>query len=173
MRPLKLDLHTHCREALSIEARGCSDLEAAQRIVEAVKRRALDGIAITDHYESDFAFRIKRLVEDQLGNDVLIIPGQEIDWRSQHLVELCLPYGHTFRFIPHPYGFDWPSLEGIHGIELQDPGYYINQDEVKEFARRHNLLLLSNSDAHSLLDIGRLYNEIRLEELCHRAKRNQ
>ncbi len=178
--PLKLDLHTHCMEAICLDPRGLiSDIEAAQRIVEAVNRKGLDGIAITDHHHSDFAFRIKKLVEEQLGNDVLIIPGQEYSlmsddgWVSEHLVELYLPDGSTFRFIPHPDILYWPSnLKGIHGVEIENGGCYISQDEVKEFAQRHNLLLLSNSDAHSLVDIGCHYNELELAELSHRAKRN-
>lgn len=155
------------------------DIEAAQRIVQVIKRKGLDGIAITDHHHSDFAFRIKKLVEEQLGNDVLIIPGQEYSlisddgWVSEHLVELYLPGGSTFRFIPHPDVLYWPSdLKAIHGVEIENGCCYVSQDEVKEFAQRHNLLLLSNSDAHSLVDIGCHYNEIELEELCHRAQRN-
>ncbi|MFC2008276.1 PHP-associated domain-containing protein [Chloroflexota bacterium] len=172
---MKLDLHTHCSEAIYAVDIGCSDLEAAQKIVEAVKKKGLDGIAITDHYGSDFAFKVKKLVEDELGNEVLIIPGQEIDRRSGHLVELYLPDGFIFRFIPHPHVPNWLSLKGIHGIEIengQDFLYSINHDEVREFGQRHNLLFLSNSDAHSLLDIGSYYNEIELRELCHRVQGN-
>jgi hypothetical protein len=130
-------------------------------------------LAITDHYRSDFAFKVKKLVEDELGNEILIIPGQENDWRSGHLVELYLPDGSTFRFIPHPRALNWSSVKGIHGIEIENGQnflYSINQDEVREFGQRYNLILLSNSNAHSLLDIGNYYNEIKLQDLCHRTQ---
>jgi histidinol phosphatase-like PHP family hydrolase len=46
----------------------------------------------------------------------------------------------------------------------------MDQAAIRKVARKHNLLLLQNSDAHSLRDIGKYYNEITIEELCARAR---
>jgi PHP family Zn ribbon phosphoesterase len=46
----------------------------------------------------------------------------------------------------------------------------IDKSKVREVAEKHGLLLLSNSDAHYVSDIGRYYNEISLEELYARVK---
>ena len=59
----------------------------------------------------------------------------------------------------------------IHGIELRNPlhQHEMNESAIREAADRHNLLLLENSDAHTLRDIGRCYNRIAIETLCARA----
>jgi PHP family Zn ribbon phosphoesterase len=40
-------------------------------------------------------------------------------------------------------------------------------------AKKHDLLLLTNSDAHSLADIGHYHNEIDIEDLCSRVMRSR
>jgi PHP family Zn ribbon phosphoesterase len=42
--------------------------------------------------------------------------------------------------------------------------------KIREVAEKHDLLLLANSDAHFLSDIGKHYNEIEIEELYARAR---
>jgi PHP family Zn ribbon phosphoesterase len=43
---------------------------------------------------------------------------------------------------------------------------------IRELAEKHDLLLLTNSDAHSLADIGTYHNEIDIEVLCARARKD-
>ncbi|MBI2877560.1 MAG: hypothetical protein HYY20_11835 [Candidatus Tectomicrobia bacterium] len=43
-------------------------------------------------------------------------------------------------------------------------------EKFGDLARRRQLLLLANSDAHTLNDLGRYFNEISLEELCQRVR---
>lgn len=177
---MKLDLHTHCREAT---ASPIPTLEIAKRIVTAVKNRGLDGIAVTEHYTEHYAFELKDIVDRYLDSEILIIPGQEIDrmffGRERgifHVVELYLPGDITFRFIAHPghpYVRDLDScIDGsINGIEISNPCHddEIDEKTVRQLAEKHDLILLTNSDAHTLSDIGRLYNEIDLDELYARA----
>ena len=171
---LKLDLHTHCGEATSLYT---PNLSAVNRIVTAVKNRGLDGIAITEHYNRAYGYKVKEMVEQDLNNEVLVIPGQEIDKGMLHVVVLYLPDDLTFRFIAHP-GYPPVSnidsqIDGsIHGIELRNPLHDDEMDEemIRELAQKHDLLLLTNSDAHFLSDIGKYYNEIEVEELCARAR---
>jgi len=168
---LKLDLHTHCCEATGYRE---PTVEIVGRILERIKVRELDGIAITEHHNKDYGFKVKEIVERFFGNGVLIIPGQEIDVRShQQEVELYLPDGSTFRFLAHPgYPSNSYTVENVQGIEIDNDVHDgdINKAKVQTLAEKHGLLLLSNSDAHWLSDIGRYYNEISLEELYARAK---
>jgi PHP family Zn ribbon phosphoesterase len=177
---LKLDLHTHCREAT---AGAAPTIAIAKRIVAVVKARGLDGIAMTDHYTDSYGREVKEIVEQHLGGGIVVIPGKEIDRMLSgrelgviHVVELYLPDDVTFRFIAHPgypYVRDLDSHVdgGIHGIELGNAVHRNGMDgqEIRRIAENHDLLLLTNSDAHDLRDIGTYYNEIGIEELIARA----
>ena len=167
---LKLDLHTHCSEATGYRD---PTVEIVKRIVDQIRVRGLDGIAVTEHWDKDYGFRVKEMVEQLFDNEVLIIPGQEIDVRGQQEVELYLPNGSTFRFLAHPgYPSNSYTVENVQGIEIENHvhGWEMDKTKIQEVAEEHGLLLLSNSDAHYLSDIGRYYNEISLEELYARAK---
>lgn len=166
---LKLDLHTHCFEAMNYAK---PTLETVSRIVELVKARGLDGIAITEHKNSQYGFEAREILERHFNDEIIIIPGREI-WVGFHeVVELYLPDGFIFRFVPHP-GFPWDSmpLDRVQGIEIENCLHSINPDLVRQAAEKHGLLLLRNSDAHTLDMIGSFYNEIDLEELSARAMR--
>ena len=180
---MKLDLHTHCREAT-----GCPTptLEIVKQIAAAAKIRGLDGIAVTEHYTKAYGYEVKEIVDRYLDGEITVIPGQEtdkvflgIERGVLHVVELYLPGDVTFRFIAHPghpYVKNLDSLidDGIHGIEFRNPLHDEDMDKVRirELAEKHDLLLLSNSDAHDLSDIGKYYNDIGIEELCARAMRS-
>ncbi len=171
---MKLDLHTHCGEATSLYM---PNLDIVKRIVAAVQSRGLDGIGVTEHYNKTYGHKVKEMVEQHLGSEVLIIPGQEIDKGPLHVVLLYLPDDITFRFIAHP---GYPPVDdlsahidgSIHGIELRNPLHDDEMDEglIRSLAEKHDLLLLADSDAHFLSDIGTYYNEIEIEELCARAR---
>lgn len=169
---LKLDLHTHCGEATSLYT---PNLDIVKRIVSAAKAKGLDGIGVTEHYNRTYGYKVRELVE-QLDDDLLIIPGQEIDKGLLHVVVLYLPDDLTFRFIAHP-GYppvtDLDSLidDSFHGIEIGNPLHddEMDQEMIREIAKKHDLLLLTDSDAHFLSDVGKYYNEITIEELCARA----
>ena len=168
---LKLDLHTHCYEATGYRS---PTVEIVKQIINQIRARGLDGIAVTEHWDKEYGFRVKEMVEQFFDNEVLIIPGQEIDvGRFQQEVELYLPNGSTFRFLAHPgYPSNSYSVENVQGIEVDNDmhKWEIDKAKVREVAEEHGLLLLSNSDAHSLRDIGSYYNDISLEELYARAR---
>jgi len=170
---LKLDLHTHCGEATSLHS---PRVDIVKEILAVVKARGLDGIAITEHYNKAYGYKAKEMVDHYLNNEILVIPGQEVDKGLLHIVELYLPGDTTFRFIAHPgypYVRDLDSQidDSIHGIELRNPlhDHEMNERRIRELAKKYDLLLLTNSDAHFLSDIGKYYNEIDIEELCARA----
>ncbi|MFH1626209.1 MAG: PHP domain-containing protein [Pseudomonadota bacterium] len=172
---MKLDLHTHCMEATGLIAHPSIDL--VKKIVDRVKDQGLDGIAITEHDDKDYGFRVKKLVEDNLDGHILIIPGWEIAIREMgwaEMVELFLPDGSIFRFLPHP-SYPYPGDDGfnydpnlLQGIEIGNALHdrQIDKEKIEEISKKYNLRLLKNSDAHTLDDLGSLYTEISLEELC-------
>lgn len=179
---MRLDLHTHCREATA-----CPDPNPSivERIISAVKEKGLDGIAITEHYTESYGYAVKDIVHRYFNDEILVIPGKEIDRVFLgiekglfHLVELYLPCDVTFRFIAHPGHPHIVNLGAyidgdIHGIEVGNPSHDHDMDKVmiRALAKTHDLVLLTNSDAHALDDIGAYHNEIDVEDLCLRAKR--
>lgn len=169
---LKLDLHTHCLEATGFAP---PTVEIVAKIVATVKERGLDGIAIVEHDNREYGFKVKEIVERHFGNEVLIIPGREVEVgydQYEQMVELCLPDNTLFRFWVHPaypayYPRGFACVGGIHGIEVANGAHdaQMNKPALMKVAEKYNLITLSNSDAHHLEDIGRHYNEIDLEEL--------
>jgi histidinol phosphatase-like PHP family hydrolase len=162
---MKLDLHTHCHEATRFAK---PNISVVKRIITAIKEKGLDGIAITDHNNKNYAFQIQEIVQTYFDNEIIIIPGQELDRVYNHIIELYLPDNTVFRFIAHPgtpSSYWANNIDNIHGIEINNGNYEINHDLVKDLAKQNGLLLLSNSDAHSLSSIGKYYNEIDLSIL--------
>lgn len=168
---LKLDLHTHLFEATG---RWLDD-DLVREIVARVKAKGLDGIGVTEHEFKSYGFQFQEIANRCCNGEVLIIPGQEISAWPVEIVELYLPGDRVFRFIAHP-GFpptDFSRMAPqVQGIELHNAlhGWQMDQERIRAVAREHDLLLLSNSDAHSLDDIGQHYNELSLEDLLARSQ---
>lgn len=169
---MKLDLHTHVfEEFLPVSPRAIT-IRSVERLVEAIKKAGLDGIAVTEHNTKAYGYRVKEIVETHFDSEVVVIPGREVHSIPIHFVELDLPCDgiFSFRFLAHP-GYPGDSIDNIasfDGIEIENAAHnwHIDREKVKNIAVEHNLVLLSNSDAHSLADIGRCYSEISLEDLC-------
>jgi len=173
---LKLDLHTHCFEALCIPfPKGINSIMVG-KILAAIKASGLDGIAITEHYREEYGFEVKDIVSKEFNNQVVIIPGREVFLHRIHVVELFLPNRTIFRFIPHP--LDLKHIETsfnfgrIHGIEIANRFYdpYMDKHGIEALAKKHCLLLLCNSDAHELSHVGYYHNEIDLDDLQARVR---
>ncbi|MBI2329673.1 MAG: PHP domain-containing protein [Chloroflexi bacterium] len=192
---MKLDLHTHVfEEFLPVSPRSIT-IKSVEKLVKAIKDRGLDGIAVTEHDTKAYGYRVKEIVETHFNNEVLIIPGRELHSMPIHFVELDLPCNGiiTFRFLAHP-GYPGDSIIHVHGvndidfddkashgielngikfngIEVENAlhNWHIDHETVKNVAAKNNLILLSNSDAHYLSDVGRCYNDISLEDLCASA----
>lgn len=170
---LKLDLHTHVfEEFLPISPRLIT-IASVSKLVEKIKSAGLDGIAITEHGTKEFGYRVREIVDSQFGNEVLIIPGREVEEWPIHYVELDLTADGktTFQFLAHP---GYPSepdnfIAGFDGIEIENGmhNWHIDKEKVRDLAQKNHLVLLSNSDAHYLRDIGKCRNEISLKDLCH------
>ncbi len=162
-RKLKIDLHTHCSEAAGFVG---PDIKVVSRIVEQAKARGLDGLAVTEHWDASFGWVVKNVVEEHFADaGLVIVPGREMTaGYTHHLVELRLPNGTTFKFLAHP-NRSVELVDGMRGIEILNGMHDdLNQDLVLELARAHHLVLLSNSDAHRLEDIGRYHTEVTIDD---------
>ena len=170
---LKLDLHTHIWEAFNFQP---PSVEMAAQVVNQVKLKGIDGIAITDHHNKDWAYEFKGLVEEHFPGQMVIIPGWEIEIRPPHspfdeyqVTELFLENGSVFRTYCHP-GYYSPNIiieENIHAIEIDNyiHNWHIRKPQVQAIADSYGLMTVQVSDAHNLENIGLRYTEVTLQEL--------
>ena len=174
---VKLDLHTHVWEAFNFQP---PSVEIAGKVVEQIKSRGIDGIAVTDHNNKDWAFEFKEIVDRRFPGEVIIIPGWEIEVRppqnpfdEYQISELFLDDGSVFRIYAHP-GYYSPNIiieEGVHAIEVDNyiHNWHIRKPLVAQIAEAHDLMLVEVSDAHNLENIGLRYTEVEMGELRRRA----
>ena len=57
---LKLDLHTHPWEAFNFVP---PTVDIAEKIVNQIKSRGIDGIGITDHHNKEWGMELREIVE--------------------------------------------------------------------------------------------------------------
>lgn len=178
-KKLKLDLHTHIWEATGFSE---PTLQTVERVIRQVKDRGIDGIAITDHRNKKYGFAFKRLLDTHFPNEIVVIPGWEIEVRigpgrndEYQVAEMFLSEGKVFRSFCHPgYPTSKIVVDGVHAIEIDNlmHNWHIDKARVEEVARDHGLLMVKVSDAHRLEEVGSSYTEVTLEELYSRAKPN-
>ena len=174
---LKLDLHTHIWEAFNFAP---PSVEIAAQVVAQIRRRGIDGIAVTDHRHQDWAFDLQELVERHFPGEAVILPGWEIEIRPEsnpfaeyQVAEIFLPNGGVFRTYCHP-GYYSPEIiiePEVHAIEIDNyiHNWHIRKKQVSGVAEEHGLLLLEVSDAHNLENVGLRYTEVDLDDLQARA----
>ncbi|MFL2645670.1 MAG: PHP domain-containing protein [Dehalococcoidia bacterium] len=170
---VKLDLHTHIWEAFNFQDPSPS---IAERVVTEIKKKGIDGIAITDHHNYEWSFKFKELVEELYPSEVIIIPGWEIEIRppsspfdEYQVTELFLADNSTFRIYCHP-GYYSPNIiieDNIHAIEIDNyiHNWHIRKPLVERIAQEHSLMTVSVSDAHNIENLGLRYTEVNLDEL--------
>lgn len=163
---LRLDLHAHPFEALGFPS---PDPKSVEAIIQAARTKGLDGLAITEHYSPRYGLQAREIAQHYFPGALLIIPGQETRVGHQEVVELYLEEGLIFKFLAHPQSLHGFQLEryGIQGIEIENflHNDYIDREGVLRIAEENGLLLLKNSDAHLLEEVGNLYNCLTLETL--------
>ena len=174
---VRLDLHTHVGEMFGFQP---PTPEIAEAVIAQIRSAGLDGIGVTDHWRLDWGLELHRVVERHFPDQVLIIPGREIDVRpasspfdEYHCVELYLPGGRLFRNYCHP-GYYTPNIvieEGVHGIEVGNfhHDWHIRRPQVERVAEDHGLMTFSVSDANTLDEIGAQSTEVDLDDMIRRA----
>ena len=174
---MKIDLHVHTNYSYD------SSLTLEQ-IIEKVKSKKLDIVAVTDHNEIKGALELQKIAPFK------IIVGQEIDTDSGHILGYFLKEkiksGQTpektieeihkqggLVAVPHP--FDklrhgqikkqalLRILDKIDFIEVYNartlwPG---TQRKTEKFVKKNNLIKIAGSDAHSIWELGHSMVEIK------------
>ena len=174
---VKLDIHTHVGEMFGFQT---PTPEIAETVITQIRAAGLDGIAVTDHWRPDWGLELYRVIERHFPNQVIIIPGQEIDVRparspfdEYHCTELYLPGGRLFRTYCHP-GYYTPNIiieDDIHGIEIANShhNWHIRRAQAEQVAAAHGLLTFSVSDANTLGEIGAGSTDVDLDDMLRRA----
>ncbi len=163
-RVLRIDLHTHLYEAT-----GCDDPDRSllDEVLDRARGKLLDGLGVTEHWDWEFGRRLVRLKEEIYpGDEFLLIPGREIEAGRDHFVEILLPGDRLFRFLAHPaYGGAFSAsgnglLTDVCGIEVANSMHTVIEERARQIALENDLIVLRNSDAHYLGDIGTYSSEL-------------
>lgn len=173
---MKIDLHSHT----------CTSKDCCMqydRIIEAVQRSGMDGIAVTDHNEFRGAVELKKRAP------FLVILSEEIKTSGGEIIGLFLqewippglePLETVDRiheqggvaYVPHPFDEFRGSRIQRWALDLVTP--HIDVLEVfnarnalprfntraQEYAREHGLLAGAGSDAHTYSEYGHAYVDV-------------
>jgi len=172
---VNVDLHTHCRQMTGASV---PDSVSVRRILAQVAKQGLDGIAVTEHHDPEYGLRFQQIAQSAFSDKLIVIPGQEVRMGPQHIVELYLRDHATFSFWAHPNflspgvdEFIRENLGRLQGIEVRNSCHVLDTERIASLAERYDLVLLSNSDAHTIDTIGYFHSEIDMAELRRRAGR--
>jgi len=177
---MRLDLHVHSQYSPDSH----SSIEA---ILKQAQEAGLDGIAITDHNSVQSFFVASKLAED-LGLDLIIVPGAEISTSEGHLIALgtrnLVPSGLSavetaehahnnggIAVAPHPYAFFRQGIRNLQAKRL-DAVETFNSKHLFGFsnylahrsARKLNLGVTGGSDSHKVETIGYGYTEVNVAD---------
>jgi predicted metal-dependent phosphoesterase TrpH len=176
---MRLDLHIH-----SCYSRDCTSPVAS--ILKRAVSTGLDGIAICDHDTVKGSLEARRLA-DEMGLDLVIVPGIEVTTNRGHLLVLgaekefpinsdpndiikIARESECLIVAPHPYK-GYPKSLGdvsdldLDAIEVLNSRFILGKfnERAVKMAETLGLPMLGNSDAHFVGMVGRAYTEIDAE----------
>ena len=114
-----------------------------------MKKRGLDGIAITEHNDFSLGCEAAKYAEDF---GVIILPGEEIDWGNHHILRISA-FGKDYYILAHPR----TPFEYTNQVKLDAVEFGSNRGKFPlayQIAEERNIPLVQNSDAHLLCDLG-------------------
>jgi len=173
---MKYDLHNHTHYS------PCSNLKP-ETLLKTIKKKGMDGIAVTDHNTIKGALQVKKLNKDK---NFEVIIGEEVDTNYGDVLTYYLNKEikiHDFFSvvdevkkqngliaIPHPFRVSFnPKLRfkyplekikyKIDAIECFNSRMVFSADNLKaqNFAKKLKIPGIGGSDAHFKFDIGRAY----------------
>ena len=179
---IKLDLHTHPIEALKHKytINGIRDIkrEVAADIVASIKASGLGGIAITERHNFNHSWVAALEIMDHFRRENLIIlPGAEIDFEGQHLIRLYIPEIYRrrlsffkgkewFLILAHPGYYSPIDIQQFSQIKLdavEERSHHGNFSSAQSISLARDIPAIVASDAHRLEDIGSFYTEMEIK----------
>ncbi len=179
---VKVDMHCHTR--LSSDS-----LNDPRKLVEAAASRGMGALCVTDHNGLANALALSRMDDLPIpvipSEEVKTAEGEIIGYYLSEVVPRRLTPEETVKRIkgqgglvcvPHPFDslrtgsrLQTPALERLVAAGMVDILEVFNARAVKEednrraleFAREHGLAMSAGSDAHTLMEVGRAYVEVR------------
>lgn len=181
---MKLDLHVHTKYSRD-------GVSSPRKMVEAAKKKGLDGLAITDHNNVK---GWKEAIETAKRLNLKLVPGEEIKVYSGGETRgelLCLFLQEGIKkgelgevldrlkqqdaviIVSHPFDpyRQFQNVEevarkvhGVEGFNARSPfGEY--NDQAVEFAKKHGLVTTAGSDAHIKWEVGNAWTEVQASSL--------
>ncbi len=172
---MKIDFHVHCCE------RSACATSSAEEQVRAAIAAGIDGLFFTDHFRlvpaGQLAELARRYAPFQIFSgieitvdqeDILVLGVQDErlerpDWSYPALHAFVRSQG-GYLILAHPFRFRHAINPQLTALPPDAVELYSNntpaaaQAEIRIFAERLNLRLLSNSDAHTAKRLGGFYN---------------
>lgn len=155
------------------------------QLVETLRRRKVDVIAVTDHNEIEGALALRRLAPEGLrvivAEEIKTSEGEIIGLFLDRLVPRGLSPEETVSLIkeqgglvviPHPFdrlrnsrlreGAISRIVGSIDAIEVHNARVHLSADwrRAFDFAREHRLAITAGSDSHVAGELGRTYVEL-------------
>jgi predicted metal-dependent phosphoesterase TrpH len=173
---IKVDLHVH-----TVHSPDAST--SLEGVIETVRRRGLDMVAITDHNSLDGALALREMAPDLVivGEEIQTTDGELIAYFLEEWVPPELPLRETverlraqnaFISVPHPFDrlrhgamlVAQPSelLENVDALEVFNARCVFADYNARALAlaRSQGLLMTAGSDAHIAWEIGQAYVEM-------------
>jgi hypothetical protein len=179
---MKIDLHCHTFHSYD----GTSSIK---KIIEEGKEKGIDGVAITDHENTNawkealsegqkqgFEIILGEEIKSSKGDILGLFMTHQIDGKGKDpkwIIEKIREQGGLV-FIPHPFheaeGFK-DSLDKyidlIDGIEVFNGRRPFHRGDrlAEQFATKHNLIKIGGSDSHYYKTVGNTYTECEASNL--------
>jgi len=183
---MKIDMHVHTEYSYD----GVSTVE---EVFEYAGKRGLDGVAITDHFDTRAWEEAREIAEER---NMFFIPAEEIKVLNENgkIMAEVLAYflekgigNKTIQelekdihsqggllFLAHPYAKSRPApkhpeeylgyVDGIETVNARSRVWHINRKAIKT-AGKMNLPVVGGSDAHIPEEIAYAYTETEAEDL--------
>lgn len=176
MNKYKLDLHVHS----TLSNDGGIDEKDINKIFE---NNLLDYLAITDHNEIDYALSMAKKFPGKIivGEEIKSVQGEIVALFIEKKIEKGMTMAATIKEIRRQGGlcyFPHPFATSRHGIGIYNLDVYYDMVDLIEgynarillgsansralrYALEKKLVYSSNSDAHSIRGIGKVYNLVK------------
>jgi hypothetical protein len=175
----RLDLHTHpisaLREQMGIKGIGDISKDVAAEIVRTIKAAGLNGIAITEKNNFNHGWvACLQIMDFFKSENLIIIPGVEIDYQGIQLLQLYIPiiYRKRMRFFNNQEWFwilanpglinpvDLKTLEPLKIDSVEGLSLKGKFDIAGKISQKRNIPVIQASDSIHMSDIGSYYMEL-------------